>query len=1190
MKRLAHKLLLHLPSRNRRRQWKYVSPRRRVIGLLVLALILLLLYAGWYLTHDSRIRRQAKLALEGLTGADVDVDAAEFSFFEGIRLQNVRVRIRGDNAPFPFFTAREVVLRYDPLSLLTQRTIRPTEIVCIDPVVNLEHNEDTGESNAERLFRMAAARSDGPAVDTLPTIQLTNGLLRSRVKQGRQRSTITEERIDCTFRPTAPDRYEVTVRGPHTNVIWAKSLLDLNTGRLTVEEFVGTSRLFMILPPRYHDWLQRYEVTGDFELLDEGYTDPDRDRYEIALRGFSLRLPEGEGDLTLQNVTGRLRFSPEGVVLDDVRGLVPQAGGARFELQGEYRGLKQDSPFLVTVTIHDFALPESASGELGQVVDFLRRRFEPEGKATLTLSYQRRADGDVDIVGEIQPRGMTMTPDWFPLTVQNVTGRVTFDEEENYTLDLNLERPGGANGLRGQLRATGTITHPGPQRRSVYDLTVRGTDVPLDKDLRAALPQRFHAIWDRFSPAGVSDARVRVHKPAPDEPMDIELDLLLRGKASARYKNFPYPLTNLTGRIELRGDTVTIPLIESERGKTFVRIKGTVTGLASDETTTDVDIDAQRVALDDALIAALPDEARKFVENFSVSGQARDATAKITQQPGQDTAYHLTAALADVAFASKTFAYPVQGARGTLVVTPEGIEIRELTGEHDDATVQVDATLDTGVEAPSYLVTLQGKNVLLNQDFHDALPRNVQDTWASLRPGGRVDIRLDLADRDGDGEVDEDYRLVLQAREMSMQSRDFPYPFRGITGRAIVTPGRVVLQGMQARHGRMSATLSGTIKTEGERHEMVLQASIKEMSIDKELLDAVPADIVPLVKRFREGGRLNAEISKLAIVRQPVVRTESDEEPAKLSDAKPAQASPTASEVQWVAEGSLAFRDIDFDLGFGGRKLTGLVNGKVGQKDGQLGMNANVELQTIELGDRTIRNVRGQILKLPGSDVLRIDKIEGQAHDGVIVGQASIRLADPVTYKLSMEFEDVDLAKLFNAGEADPQKWVDVKGTVAGPLVFSARGGKTPTRQAVGELVIRDAKLYELPVILGALQIIYLQLPGEGAFNSGTVKYALRDNTLTFEEIYLTGKSISVLGSGTYDLKDDQLKVTFLTGPPGKLQRLDELTEDVLQALSSTLVEIRVSGPLKRPKMDTVPLSPLDTILRRLLAPSLQPQ
>ncbi len=1188
VKRLVRKLLLHLPSHHRRRQWKYVSPRRRVVGLLVLALILLLLYAGWYFTHDSRIRRQAKLALEGLTGADVDVDAAQFSFFEGVRLQNVRVRIREDNAPFHFFTAREVVLRYEPWTLLTKRTLEPTEIVCIEPVVNLEHDEDTGVSNAERLFRQAASRTDGQRLDQLPLIQLTDGLLRSRVKQGRQRSIVTEERIDCTFRPTSPHSYNVTVRGPHgtqNESIWAEFGLDLARARLTDVEFIGTSRLFMLLPPRYHDWLDRYEVAGDFELLDEGYTDPDRDRYEIALRGFSLRLPEDEGELALENVTGRLRFSPEGVVLEDIRGVVPQAGGARFELQGEYGGLTQDSPFMVTVTIHDFSLPDVAEGQIGEIVDFMRRHFQPQGKASLSLKYQRMADGDFAADGEIRPQGLTMTPDWFPVQVTDVTGRVTFDEQENYVVDLAMQRPGGEPG---QLRATGTVRHPGPDRRSVYDITVRGRDVPLDADLREALPERFRGMWDRFSPAGVANARVRAYKPSLDEPMGLDVDLLLTGKASARYKNFPYPLRNLTGRIELRGDRVAIPLVESERGKTLVQIRGTADGLGGDASTVAINIDARRVMLDEALREALPERARQFVEDFHARGQARRVTARISGQPGQPVRHDVTAELADVAFRSEAFDYPVTGAAGELRVTPEEVQLQELTGHHGEATVRVDATVSLDEDAPTYLATLHAQNVALDEAFYEALPETVQDTWQQLNPGGRADLKLNLADSDGDGQLDEDYRLVLTARDMSILCRDFPYPFRGITGRAVATPGRIVLEDLEAHHDRMTARLSGTISTQGPRDQMVLSASIEEMTIDQTLLDAIPADLVPLVDRFREGGRMNAEISKLSITRgRSAVRNDGDE-PATLSEAVPA-AGPK-SDLQWVAEGSLAFRDVNFDIGFGDRALTGVVAGKAGQRNGQLGLNAKVRLETIELGQREIKDVRGVVMKLPDSDVLRIDDIEGRAHDGVVVGQASIRLDDPVTYKLSIEFEDVDLAKLFNAGEPDKSKWMDVKGRVAGPLVFSASAGENPTRQAVGELVIRDAKLYELPVILGALQIIYLQLPGEGAFNAGTVKYSLRDDTLTFQEIYLTGKSISVLGSGTYDLQNDALKLTFLTGPPGKLQRLDELTEDVLRALSNTLVEIRVSGPLKNPKMDTVPLSPLETILQRLLSPSLQSQ
>jgi hypothetical protein len=1193
VKHLLHNLLTHLPSRHRRRQWKYVSPRRRVLGLSMLALILLLLYAGWYLTHDSRIRREAKLALEGLTGADVDVDTADFSVFEGVRLRGVRVRIRDDASPFHFFTAREVVLRYDPWTLLSERTLRPTEIVCIEPVINLEHDEDTGVSNAERLSRKAAARVDGPRDGPLPAIRLTNGLLRSRVKQGRQRSIVAEEPIDCTFEPIGPQGYAVKVFGPHggeTDAMWASFDLDLATGRLRDVEFTGTHRLFQLLPPRYHDWLQRYSVAGDFRLVREGYTDADRDRYEIELWDFSLQLPEQEGGLVLRKVTGRLRFSPEGVVLNDVEGIVPQANNARFKLQGEYSGLKKDSPFIVTVSIEDFSLPEEARGEIGKIVDFMRRHFAPEGTATLTLSYQRLADGRFVVAGELQPQGIRMKPDWFPLQVEDVRGRVTFDEKKSYTLNLRVRVPEGPNGDGGTATVTGRIRHPEPDGRSLYDMTVRAEDIAFSENLREALPERFASMWGMLNPEGVCDARVRVNRHAADKSKDIEIDLLLKGKASARYHRFPYPLVNLTGRIGFRDDDVTIPLVESERGKALVAIRGGASGLGSGEPTVGLQIEAVRVPLDDALRQALPERIRAFIARLNASGRAGRARADITQEPGKPLAWSVTADLAAMALEHEDFPYTVTDAGGELRISQNRARLRKLQGRHGDATVQIDATMSLDEDRPQYAATLRGENVTLDKAFHDALPDSAREAWASLRPAGRADLTLHLQDRDGDGATDGDYRLIINAREMAIQYRDFPYPFSGIRGRAVVTPGRIALQDMVARNGRMTATLNGTIDTRHAGTDVALAISIKEMSINKELLDAIPSDLVPLVKRFRPGGRMNAEISKLLIARRPAAEDAPREDPGTLSRRRPRKAAAAGPQVRWVAEGSLAFRDVAFDIGFGSRELTGILSGKAGQEDDDLGANADVRLEELELGKHVICDARGRIMKLPNSDVLRIDRIEARAHDGVLVGQASVRLTDPVQYKLSMEFEDVDLAKLFNAGEPDRSKWIDVQGRVAGPLVLSATAGANPTRQATGELVISDAKLYKLPIILGALQIIYLQLPGDGAFNQGTVKYVLRNNTLTFREIYLSGKAISVLGAGSYDLKKDRLKLTFLTGPPGKLQRLDELTEDVLRALSNTLVEIRVTGPLKKPKMDTVPLSPLDTILRRLLSPSLQPQ
>jgi len=127
--------------------------------------------------------------------------------------------------------------------------------------------------------------------------------------------------------------------------------------------------------------------------------------------------------------------------------------------------------------------------------------------------------------------------------------------------------------------------------------------------------------------------------------------------------------------------------------------------------------------------------------------------------------------------------------------------------------------------------------------------------------------------------------------------------------------------------------------------------------------------------------------------------------------------------------------------------------------------------------------------------------------------------------------------------------------------------------------------MFQVPVVLGLLNVIYLSVPGDSAFNSGFVKYHLRNDKLRFNEIFLTGSTLSILGAGSLDLKNDDLKLTFLTGPPGKMPRLSELAEDILRAFSKELVEIRVTGTTKNPKMESVTLRSLRRIILRLMPP-----
>ena len=109
-----------IPHR-RRRFWRYVSPRRRGAGFLLLALLGVLLLGYVHLTNDQRIRRQAEQDLQRMTGCRVSIHQAHFSIFGGVRLSGVQLHLPESPSPHPLLRAEEVLIRHRPWMLVTQR-------------------------------------------------------------------------------------------------------------------------------------------------------------------------------------------------------------------------------------------------------------------------------------------------------------------------------------------------------------------------------------------------------------------------------------------------------------------------------------------------------------------------------------------------------------------------------------------------------------------------------------------------------------------------------------------------------------------------------------------------------------------------------------------------------------------------------------------------------------------------------------------------------------------------------------------------------------------------------------------------------------------------------------------------------------------------------------------------------------
>jgi len=227
--------------------------------------------------------------------------------------------------------------------------------------------------------------------------------------------------------------------------------------------------------------------------------------------------------------------------------------------------------------------------------------------------------------------------------------------------------------------------------------------------------------------------------------------------------------------------------------------------------------------------------------------------------------------------------------------------------------------------------------------------------------------------------------------------------------------------------------------------------------------------------------------------------------------------------------------------------------------------------------------VRGKVVKSPGGLTVYVRDLVGDCHGGRAAGFAEIRLSDPVQYGVNLSVEGVDLTELLNAGIEDPAERIDTAGKLAGTVQLVAVADKPETRRASGVLQVTDAKIYKMPVVLGLMHVVLLTLPGDSAFNEGTMTYHMEGNKLIFDEIYLTGQGTSIVGSGTLDVSKQTIHFTFLAGP-GALPRIGYLDEFVETAMRE-LVEIEITGTLNDPQTRTIPLRALDDVLRRMLRP-----
>jgi hypothetical protein len=1199
-----------------REAWKAISSRRPFvrhpvgvarerIGYVVLALLVLggCLYA--YQTTDEAIRRRATDFLSQATSGEVRIGRARFRMFSGIILQDVRVsvpfssqldRTATEARSREIFSATSLTLIHNPWRLLFG-SLRVEQIVATRPTITLVQNVDTGMRNWHLLAARARNRSDSKST-TLPniTIRSARAIVKSVRNDGSYESRIEE--LDADVRPNENPigGYCIEIRRYSDPPERSTVVFDPTARIVSNVPFVDAKTVRLQLPKEAQQFFDEIKLEGQVKLGRYSYqtTLPSESLTEIELRGVQCEVPlallqtGGSSGSTSKHVLTDPGAKDE-VKMTGVHGVV-QLRGSRLEI--DVQGVVNSSACSIKGVLNDVDLPLAQVGfdvnvKASQVVapeGTLRQRvlqdpnlpaalrsifedYDPHGKFDMNFRVRRAAgiETGISLTGDLIPRGAQGRCRWFSYPISDLQGRVVFDEHS-----VKLDGISGRHGP-GKLRFDGRI-----DRRSYWadiKLDVVGNDVALDAGLFGALSEYHKSIWKRFDPRGSANVVVQLRRPKaqegePDPVWNTQVEAELV-KADVLLAEFAYPLQDVRGKLLLKGDRMEFRDLVGRNGEAKITIDGKASFGRSSAAEVQIQIGARGVKLDEALINALPSEGRGAVSQFRPEGVI-DLEGSVAYKPVGGLTYDLAARIRDSSIVYREFPYRIDQVGGEFRISPDHVLVMDVTGVHGEAKIRASGEVRAVKDGYVADLTFECRKLLLDEDLQQALTPSLKELWRTFSPQGTVSVTTDLHHAKEGGRISQRHRTQVEAMDVSMRFAPIPFPLTSVRGRALLTDERIEIGGLFGRIGPGTVVLSGGIDLRPPGRRGTLKLDAKGMTFDANLLAALPEGLRSGLGSVEPKGDFDISLDPL--------RFDLDE----------------TGRGPWNFAGRMTVANAAANLGFELRGATGVISGE-GQFDetGRAGVSMSAELERATFAgwpldgftahlekhvDEPTMILRDATAKLYGGDASAFGKIQmRRSHSeyelSIIARDLSLGeyLASPIAAAVAAgeSREDAEKANPMSAAQ----------GSIDGNLALRGRTGDMGYREGSGELRVRGAQVWKLPLVFAVFQVLNFT-PDENVFHDGWMKYYLTEDTLTVQQVDLQGNAISLIGSGRMALPGNVLDVTLLARSPVRL-RVPLLTA-MLEGASREFMEVHVTGTLNKPNIRPVPLRSLGKALKLL--------
>jgi hypothetical protein len=714
------------------------------------------------------------------------------------------------------------------------------------------------------------------------------------------------------------------------------------------------------------------------------------------------------------------------------------------------------------------------------------------------------------------------------------------------TVDELTARCGQAT-LRLDMERTGHVEHS-PLRLKAE---VRG--LALESKLVDILPDKLKSEWHKFLPNGEIDIDLKLAYDGQAWHPDVTVRCL---NVSFTYHKFPYRLEHGRGQIEFRNNLLQLNVVALS-DQSEVRVVGELQTSSSPPLGW-VEVRGDGLRIDERLIEALPDKSSSIVRSLHPYGTFnlffkhwRQVETHPGRAPEPLSHQYVLVTLNRCSLKYEKFPYPVDEVRGTVEMRDQVWTFRNLEGAN--GTGRITCTGELGPVAPGVTelsLRFNGQQILLQDELRDALPPGAKQLWNDLKPRGIVNLDTEVRYLSNERQP----RIWVRAEPLedtvSIEPGYFPYRLEKLRGQFVFSDGRAVLEQVRAEHGRTTLAARGhcDLRPEGGWSLRLEHVTIDRLRADRDFVQALPERLKKMLLDLRLTGSVNVRGAfGLASAGVPGVPFTSD----------------------WNL--NVDFQQNSVSVGVpldnvnGGAQFQGAFDGRNFRCQGDLDIHSVTykDFQFTEvMGPLWIDDAR--LLVGFWADRVRQAQVERRLtyklYGGSGVADGWVNFGPQSRYNFQSTLSQGDLARLSQETLGTRQA---LRGDVLANVEIYGKGSSVNDLGGRGTIQVRNADIYQLPLMVSLLKILSVRAPDSTAFTTSDMRFRIEGEHIYVDQIDFNGDAISLQGNGEVNF-NKQIRLTFRS-VVGRDETRMPFMRELLGGASQQIMLIHVDGTLDQP-------------------------